>query len=111
MDRVADAHAAAVVHRHPRRAGDGVEKGVEDRPVGDRIRAVAHGLRLTIRRCDGAGVEVVPSDHDRRLHLPLGDEAVEQQTRLGPLAVAEPADARRQSLERDALLRHADPAM
>src|SRR5439155_7958773 len=60
---------------------------------------------------DGAGVEVIASDDDRRLHLLLGDEAVEEQSRLGALAVAEPADARRESLELDALLGHADPAM
>ena len=43
--------------------------------------------------------------------LPVAHQLVEHQPRLGALAVAEPADARRQALERDALARQADPAL
>src|SRR5690242_12274104 len=50
VDRVADADAAAVVHADPRRAGRAVEERVQDRPVGDRVAAVLHALRLAIRR-------------------------------------------------------------
>ena len=49
VDRLADADAAAVVHRHPGGAGRGVEQRVEDRPVGDRVGAVAHPLGLPLR--------------------------------------------------------------
>ena len=35
--RVADAHAAAVVETHPRRAAHRVDERVEDRPVGDGV--------------------------------------------------------------------------
>src|ERR1041385_3497202 len=58
-----------------------------------------------------AGVGVVAPDDDRRLHLLLRDEAVEEQPGLVALAVAEPADARGEALELDALLGHADPAV
>src|SRR5207247_399762 len=38
VDRITDADAAAVVDGDPRRAGRRVHEGVEDRPVGDRVR-------------------------------------------------------------------------
>ena len=44
------------------------------------------------------------------LTAPVRDQLVEREAGLRPLAVAEPADARRQPLERHPLLRHADPA-
>ena len=66
VDRVADADAAAVVDADPGRARRDVEQRVQDRPVGDRVGAVAHRLRLAVRRGDRAGVEVVAPDHDRR---------------------------------------------
>ena len=69
MDRVADPDAAAVMDAHPRRSRRHVDERVEDRPVGDRVGAVAHRLGLAIRRGDRAGVEVIPPDHDRRHDL------------------------------------------
>src|SRR5690349_11249794 len=42
VQRVSDAHTAAVVERHPTRATRDVEQRVQDRPVGDRIAAVLH---------------------------------------------------------------------
>src|SRR4051794_41112850 len=54
---------------------------------------------------------MIASDDDRRGHLPLRDEPVEEQAGAMALAVPEPADARREALELDTLLRHADPAM
>ena len=41
------------------------------------------------------------------LTLPAGDQLVERQPGAGALAVAQPADARRQPLEGDLLLGHA----
>ena len=105
VDGPADADAAAVVDGDPGGAGGGVEQGVEQRPVGNRVRPVGHGLGLPVRGGDGAGVEVVAADHDRRLDLAFLDELVEQQAGLGAFAVAEPADTGGQALELDALLR------
>ena len=54
-----------------------VQERVQDRPVGDRVGAVAHRLGLAVRRGDRARVQVVAADHDRRLHAPGRDELVE----------------------------------
>src|SRR5437868_2155360 len=81
------------------RAGSGVREHVEDRLVGDRIRAVLHRLRLAVRRRDRAAIEVIAADDDRRLHLAGAHELVEREPDLRAVAVAEPADARRQALE------------
>ena len=42
--------AAAVVNGHPGGAGSGVDERVQDRPVGDRVRAVGHRLGLAVGR-------------------------------------------------------------
>ena len=99
VDRVADADAAAVVQRDPARPAGGVEQRVQQRPVGDGVGAVLHRLGLAVGRGHRAGVEVVPADHDRRRHLALLHQPVEPQPHLGPLAVLQPADPRRQPLE------------
>ena len=52
-------------------------------------------------------VEVVAADDDGRLDLARAHQLVERQPRLVALAVAEPADARRQPLELHALVRPA----
>ena len=88
-----------------------VEQGVEQRPVGDRVGAVGHGLGLAVRGGDGAGVEVVAADHDGRLDLAFLDELVEQQAGLGAFAVAEPADAGRQAFELDPFGGGVEPAV
>ena len=110
MQRVADADAAAVVDRHPGRAGRRVEQRVQHRPVGDGVAAVAHAFGLAVRRGDRAGVEMIAADDDRRLDDAAPDQIVDRQAEARALAVAEPEDARRQSLERDALARQPDPA-
>ena len=111
VDRVADPDAAAVVDADPGRARRHVDERVQDRPVGDRVGAVAHRLGLAVRRGDRAGVEVVAPDHDRRLDAPAADELVDREARLRAVAVAEPADPRRQPLERDPLGRELEPAL
>ena len=111
VDRVADPDTAAVMDADPRRARGSVEERVEDRPVGDRVRAVAHRLGLAVRRGDRARVEVIPADHHRRRHRTGANERVDRKARLGPIAVAEPADPRRKPLERDPLGRHLEPPL
>ena len=64
MQAVADAHAAAMVDAHPSRSGRSVQQGVEDRPVGDGVRPIAHPLRLAVRAGDRAGIEMVAPDDD-----------------------------------------------
>ena len=53
---------------------------------------------------------MVAADDDRRLQLAAGDHLVEPQARQVPLAVAEPADPRRKSLEGNAFAGQPDPA-
>src|SRR5881394_2625276 len=54
---------------------------------------------------------MIAADHNRRFHFSFSDESIEQQSRTMTFTVSEPADARRQSLKLDALLRHTNPAM
>src|SRR5688572_2492929 len=56
---VAHAHAAAVVDRHPRGAPGRREERVQQRPVGNGVRAVLHGFGLAVRARHRAGVEVI----------------------------------------------------
>src|SRR6516225_1055628 len=109
VDRAPDAHPAAVVDAHPRRAGGGVDQRVEDRPVGDRVRAVGHRLGLPVGRGDRPAVEVITADDDRRRDVPAGHELVEAHAGLVPLAVSEPADPGRQPLEMHLLPGQPDP--
>ena len=110
VDRVADADAAAVVHAHPRRARRDVEQRVQDRPVGDRVRAVAHRLGLAVRRRDRARVEVVATDRRPAPDRARPDELVDREPGARTVAVAEPADPGRKTLERDSPGRQLEPA-
>ena len=47
--RIAHPDAAAVMQADPCRAARGVQEGVEQRPIGDRIAAVEHRFRFAIR--------------------------------------------------------------
>src|SRR5262249_12287744 len=58
----ADADTATVVNRYPRCTGSSVYERVEQRPIGDCIATVEHAFRFAIRRCDGAGIEMIPAD-------------------------------------------------
>ena len=109
--REAHADAAAMMQRHPCRPGCTVQERVQERPVGDRIGAVPHRLRLAVGRGDGAGIEMVAADHDRRLHLARRHHLVEGKAEPVPVAEPYPADARRQALELDPRLRHVEPVV
>ena len=54
---------------------------------------------------------MIAPDDDRGLDLARSDELVDRQPRAGAVAVAEPADPRRQTLERDALRRKLQPTL
>src|SRR6185312_10146281 len=109
--RISHANSAAVMNRHPRGAARGVEKGIEQRPVRDGVGAVAHRFGLAIRARDGAGVEVIAPDDDRRLQLTLAHHLVEGEAEAMAIAEPDPADARRQALELNAFASHAKPLM
>ena len=54
---------------------------------------------------------MVAADHHRRLQLALRHHLVEGKSQPMPVAEADPANARRQALKRDAIPRHVEPAM
>src|SRR3989454_4273260 len=107
--RIPDADAATVVDGDQVRASRGVQERVEQGPVGDRIRAVAHPFRLAVGGGHRARVEVVPRDHDRPAELPRCHHAVDRLPELRPLPVGEPTYARGEAFPREVLLREADP--
>src|SRR5712692_5203141 len=109
--RVADAYAAAVVDGDPGGAAGGVQQGVQQGPVGDGVGAIEHLFGFAVRRSHRAAVQMVAADDNRRLQLAPGHQLVERQAEFRPLAVAQPANARRETLEAHALLRQADPAV
>src|SRR5207253_4401167 len=86
-----------------------VEERVEQGPVRDRIRPIAHRFSLTIRRSDGTGIEVIAPDHDRAFDFPCTHTVIDRETELSALAVPEPADARGQALKVNALLGQTHP--
>src|SRR5450432_3277543 len=96
--------------RHPARPPPDVEQRVQNRPVGDRIAAVAHRLRLAEGRCDRARIEMIAADHDRRGELAARDEIIQRDAELRAIALTEPADARGEPLKVHLLLRELDPA-
>src|SRR2546427_4097780 len=53
---------------------------------------------------------MIPAHHHGRLDFAFRHQVVERQAKLVALAVAQPANSRRQTLKFDALLRQLDPA-
>src|ERR1044072_8851841 len=111
VERVADADTAAVMERDPRGSARRVEERVQDRPVGDGVRAVAHAFGLAEGRSDRARVEVVAADGDGRLEFATTDEFVDGLAHLRALASAQPADTRGEPLKLPALARKPHPAL
>ena len=108
--REAHAHAAAVVQRHPGGARGAVEQRVQQRPVGHRVRSVAHRLGFAVGRGDRSRVEMIAANHDRRREFARAHHRVEGQPQAMAIAQPHPADARRQALHADALAGHVEPA-
>src|SRR3546814_6544455 len=67
MLAIAHADAAAMVKRHPACASGGIEQCVEQRPVGNGVRTVAHGLGFTIWARHGARVQMRSEEHTSEL--------------------------------------------
>jgi hypothetical protein len=57
------------------------------------------------------GLATEPADDDRRLELARRHHLVEGQAQAVAIAQPDPADARRQALEFDALSRHVEPVV
>ena len=111
VDRVADAHAAAVVEAHPAGAGRGVEQRVEDRPVGDRVAAVLHAPRSR-----GSGSRPSPESRWSRpitigaLTLPVRTSSLKIEAGLARARRTRASRCGGQALELHLLAGHLDPA-
>ena len=106
MLAVADADAPSVVEGYPGGAPHGIDQRVENGPIGYCIGSIEHPLRLAVGACHGARIQMIVANDDRRLDDSLPDQFIESQSGLGAFPVAQPANARRQTLER-----HAFPAI
>src|SRR4030088_1061608 len=95
---IAHPHAAAMGDGYPARTAGGVEKRIQKRPVGHRVRAIEHGLRFAIRAGYRAGVQVVAPNDNRRAQLATGHHLVESQSQPVSVAQSHPADASREAL-------------
>ena len=109
--REAHAHAAAVVQRYPSGAAGGVQQGIEQRPVGNGVRAVLHRFGFAVGAGHRAGIQVIAANHNRGGYFAGTHHFVKRQTELGAQTQAHPADARGQTLEADAFARHVEPAV
>ena len=108
--RIANSHTAAVVDRHPGCASGRVDQCVEQCPVGDRVAAVEHSFRFPIGRRDRTGIKVVASDDNRRFDFATFHQLIHRHAEFGALSIAEPANARGQSLKLNPLFRELHPA-
>src|SRR5258708_26469324 len=103
VEGVTHAHAASMMKGNPGGAIHGVDQGIENGPIGDRVGTIHHRLRFPIWRGNGTAVEVVAADHDRGLDRAPAHQLVEHQTGLFAFPVAAPPEPGGQSLELDAL--------
>ncbi|ABA50058.1 hypothetical protein BURPS1710b_2184 [Burkholderia pseudomallei 1710b] len=97
MDRDEVGHRRAVHHR------------VEQRPVGHCVGAVAQVLGHDVRMRHRTGVEVIARERDRPGKHAFAHERIDRERESRALAVAEPGDTRRQSLEGHAFACAPDP--
>ncbi len=82
-----EAHAdpATVVQGDPGRPAGCVEQGVEQRPVGDGVGAVHHGLGLAVRARHRARIQVVAADDNGGFQLTVSHHLVEGQSQAYPI--------------------------
>src|SRR5688500_98991 len=100
-----------MMKRHPTRSTCRVQQGIKDGPVCDCVRSVFHSLSFAKGRRNGTGVEMIAADRHRCFQITSFDEIVYRFAHLGAFAVAEPANARRQSLKVDAIARKLQPSV
>ncbi len=83
--------------------------GVEQRPVGDGVRAVAHALGHDVGMRHRPGIQMIAGKGNRPRQHALADHVVDGDRERRAFAVAEPGDPRRQAFERNVLARQRDP--
>src|SRR6185437_8627218 len=96
---------------HPTCAAGRIEQRVEQEPVSYGITAVFHVFGFTVRRSHRATIEMVTAYHNRGLDLALLYKLDDCQAKLRTLAIPQPANSRRQTLEFNTLARQLNPAI
>src|SRR5258707_835371 len=69
MDTVSHAYSTPMVETYPAGTASGIDKGIKQGPVRDRIAAILHGFRFPVRAGDRTGVQVITTDDDRSFYL------------------------------------------
>src|SRR5437588_2545185 len=111
MQGITNTHATTVVNRYPRGAGSRVQHRVQQRPVGYSIAAILHRFCLAEGRGYRTRIQVIAANYDRSLDPSFFHQIVHGQTESGALAITQPADSCRQSLELDPPACQIDPAL
>src|SRR5258707_1185043 len=96
--------------RDPASSARGIQQGIQDRPIRDRIGSVLHCLSLAEGRRYRSRIEVVPSDRNRRVEIAFSHQVVTRYSHFGTITLSEPANPRRQPLKLKLLLRQPEPA-
>src|SRR6266852_2258366 len=90
VQRVADAHAAAVVDRDPRRARRSIHQRIQQRPVGHRVRAIFHAFGFAKRRSHRATIQVIAPKHDGSFDRAFSHQLVNRQAEPRAFTVSKP---------------------
>src|SRR5258707_11354821 len=96
--------------RDPASSARGIQQGIQDRPIRDRIGSVLHCLSFAEGRRYRSRIEVIPSDCDRRVEIALSHQTADLYSHFGTIALSKPANPRRQPLKLNLLLLQPEPA-
>ena len=105
-----NSNSAAVMETCPTGAACNVHRKVQQWPIAHGVGAIKHGFCLAIWTGNTAAIKMVAANHNWGFHLAICHHFVEAKPGLGALAQTQPANARGQTLESHALLRHVNPA-
>src|SRR5574343_237041 len=109
MNGIAHSYAASMMQTYPTGTAGCIDEGIQDRPVGYRITTIHHGFSFAIGRSHGSGIEMIATDHDRRLYFSGAHQFIESKSGFFPFTLTQPADTGGKSLKSDLFLRHIEP--
>src|SRR4030043_1521278 len=99
MDRIADPHSSSMMDRNPGGSRCHIEKGIQNRPVGNGTASPPHPFCFAIRGSHRTAIEMISSNHNGRLQFPSGHHIIKNLSNTGPLTVTQPADPCRKPLK------------
>src|SRR5262245_42365970 len=77
MDAIANPYPTTVVNAHPGGPAHRIDEGVEQRPVGNGVGAIAHGFGLAVWARHRAAIQVVTANDNGCFNTSLGYHIVE----------------------------------